>query len=63
MDSAHGDADLQASLESAYHEHESIVRALECGDAEWAEFAVRRHIRNTLAELMELLREQPMPEV
>ena len=40
-------------LPLAYQEHESVVRALECRDAEWAEAAVRRHIRNTLAEWMD----------
>lgn len=42
-------------LDKAFQEHESIVRALECRDADWAETAARRHIRNTVAELMELL--------
>jgi DNA-binding GntR family transcriptional regulator len=47
---------MSERLDLAYQEHESIVRALECRDSEWAEAAVRRHIRNTLAELMDLLR-------
>lgn len=42
-------------LDKAFQEHESIVRALECGDADWAETATRRHIRNTVEELIELL--------
>lgn len=45
---------VSGRLEAAYREHESIFRALEAGDADWAEAAVRSHIRNTLAELLEL---------
>ena len=40
-------------LRTAYQEHESVVRALECSDSEWAESAVRRHIRNTLEEWLQ----------
>ena len=54
---------ISQRLEQAYQEHESIVRALECRDPEWAEAAVRRHVRNTLAELMDLLNQRPLPEV
>ena len=54
---------ISKRLERAYQEHESILRALECRDPEWAESAVRRHIRNTLAELMDLLKEPRAPEV
>ncbi len=46
-------------LERAYQEHESVVRALECGDPDWAEAAVRRHIRNTLAEWLERSHSEP----
>lgn len=48
-------------LDKAFHEHDSIVRALECRDPEWAEAATRRHIRNTIAELMELLEKADPP--
>lgn len=48
---------VSGRLASAYREHESIARALECRDAEWAEAAARAHIRNTLEELIELLAE------
>jgi len=41
-------------LDSAYREHQSIFRALEARDPDWAESAVRSHIRKTLEELMEL---------
>ena len=39
-------------LDHAFHEHDSIVRALECGDSQWAEAAARSHIRNTANELV-----------
>jgi len=45
---------VSGRLDLAYREHESIFRALQARDGEWAEFAVRSHIRNTLAELLEL---------
>ena len=53
---------ISQRLEIAYQEHESIVRALECHDPEWAEAATRRHIRNTLAELVDLLAPAPRPD-
>lgn len=39
-------------LALAFDEHDSIVRALECGDPHWAEAATRRHIRTTANELV-----------
>ena len=39
----------------AFREHESILRALEAGDPEWAESAARAHIRNTLRDLLDSL--------
>ena len=47
--------EISLRLRNAYQEHESIVRALECRDPEWAEAATRSHIRRTLDELIELL--------
>ncbi len=46
---------ISQRLGVAFQEHDSIVRALEARDGDWAERATREHIRNTVAELMRLL--------
>ncbi len=43
---------LPDRLRHAFREHDSIVTALESRDPEWAESALRAHIRNTLHDLL-----------
>lgn len=43
---------IPGRLERAFQEHESILIALESRDPEWAESAVRAHIRITLRDLL-----------
>jgi DNA-binding GntR family transcriptional regulator len=42
-------------MQSAFREHESVLSALESQNADWAESAIRAHIRNTLADLLRFL--------
>lgn len=42
-------------LQSAFREHESVLSALESHNADWAESAIRAHIRNTLGDLLRCL--------
>ncbi len=46
-------AHVPGRLQRAFREHESILCALESRDPEWAESAVRAHIRTTLRELLD----------
>ncbi|MCZ2151221.1 MAG: GntR family transcriptional regulator [Bryobacterales bacterium] len=39
-------------LPHAFREHDSVITALESRDPEWAESALRAHIRNTLHDLL-----------
>jgi DNA-binding GntR family transcriptional regulator len=48
---------VPSRLLPAFREHESILNALEARDAGWAENAARSHIRNTLRDLLNSLRE------
>lgn len=42
-------------LHSAFREHESVLSALESHNPDWAESAIRAHIRNTLSDLQRCL--------
>ena len=42
-------------MQGAFREHESVLSALESHNADWAESAIRAHIRNTLHDLMRCL--------
>jgi DNA-binding GntR family transcriptional regulator len=43
---------MPSRLENAFHEHDAVLRALEARDPEWAESAIRAHVRNTARELI-----------
>lgn len=44
--------EVPGRLNRAFYEHEGILCALEAGVPEWAESAMRGHIRNTMRELL-----------
>jgi len=45
-------------LVQAFREHDSILSALEARDPEWAESVARAHVRNTLRDLLESLKQK-----